>query len=87
MSLAHTLQDGSCVDLSSETEEGKSFFTQALQKFQANVNWLDFEEWAFGKNSPLYKGERSHHTVLKKPLYLALKDLSLRLGKQQGKIT
>jgi hypothetical protein len=86
MSLVHTLLNGSQLDLSQEDDENKQFFSQALQKFQENTKWLDFDEWAFGQKSPIYKGQRSHLDVLKKPTYIALKDLSTRLGKQQEKI-
>ena len=77
---------GKRIDLSRLTEAEKTFFSQAQNKVQNNVNWLSFDEFAFGMRSPIYSGRKSHLDVLKSPLYLALKDMSLQLGVQQGKI-
>lgn len=74
------------IDLSCLTEAERKFYRRSLRKFQAHADWLAFDEFAFGMHSPLYADCRSHLEVLRNPLYLALKDMSLHLGIQQGKI-
>ena len=74
------------VNLDGLTSEEKKFYKQALKRFQENTNWLAFDELAFGMQSPIYRRQRSHMDVLKSALYLALKDMSLQLGVQQGLI-
>jgi hypothetical protein len=49
-------------------------------------SWLAFDEFAFRMESPIYSHHRSHLEVHKDPLYLALKDMSLQLGTQQGRV-
>jgi len=80
------LQTGLRINLGGLTEIQKRFYVQALRRFGENTNWLDFDDFAFGMRSPIYIGRRSHLEVLKHPLYLALKDMSLQLGVQQGRI-
>lgn len=80
------LETGQRVNLNALTPEEKRFYRQALKKFQENTSWLAFDQFAFGMRSPLYTGQRSHLKVLKSALYLALKDMSLQLGVQQGLI-
>ena len=62
----------------------KEFYSEAVELFRRNTSWLDFEEFAFGSRSPLYESSDSHVDVLKDPLYLALEDMWLELGVQQG---
>lgn len=64
----------------------KSFLHRAQRKFRENADWLEFEEFAFGSRSPLYSKTRSHQDVLQHPLYLALKEMWLDLGVNQGRI-
>jgi hypothetical protein len=64
----------------------KRFASQALSKFRANMDWVAFDDFAFGLRSPIYDRHKSPKEVLQSPLYLALKDMSLQLGIQQGKI-
>lgn len=80
------LGTGVRVNLDDLTPEEKKFYRQAVKKFQENTKWLSFDEFAFGMRSPIYNGRRSHIDVLKNGLYLALKDISLQLGVQQGLI-
>ena len=68
------------------TEEEKKFYSQALTKFRQGVPWVSFEQFAFDPGSPIYKRHRSHLEVLKDPFYLALEDMWLQLGVQQGLI-
>jgi hypothetical protein len=79
-------ETGVAIDLASLTEEEEKFYRLALRKFQKNPPWVDFDGFAFGLRSPLYKGESSHLDVRKRPLFLALKDMSLQLGIQQGRV-
>lgn len=74
------------IDLSTLNESERTFYRRALRKFMQNTPWLAFDAFAFGMMSPLYRGRTSHLEVLKSPLYLALKDMSLQLGVQQGMI-
>ena len=68
------------------TEEEKKFYSQALTKFRQGMPWVSFEQFAFDPGSPIYKRRRSHLEVMKDPLYLALEDMWLQLGVQQGLI-
>jgi hypothetical protein len=67
--------------------EEREFLRQAEAKYRANVNWLDFEDFAFGMRSPLFARKRSHLDVLKHPLYRALKEMWLDLGERQGQVS
>jgi hypothetical protein len=78
------LQTGVNIHLSGLTKAEKLFYREALKKFHSNLSWLAFDEFAFGMRSPIYRGRNSHREVLKDPLFLALKDMSLQLGVQQG---
>jgi hypothetical protein len=80
------LQTGIRIKLDGLTPEEKRFYRRALTRFQENAAWAAFDEFAFGMLSPIYKRKRSHIDVLKSPLYLALKDMWLQLGVQQGLI-
>ena len=80
------LETGVRVNLDGLTPEEKRFYRQARKRFQEQTNWLAFDEFAFGMRSPIYNRQRSHIPVLKSSLYLALKDMSLQLGVQQGLI-
>src|SRR6266498_3224697 len=64
--------------------EERVFLRQAEQKYRANANWFEFEDFAFGMRSPLFSRHRSHLDVLRHPLYLALKEMWLDLGVRQG---
>ncbi|HEY0159419.1 MAG TPA: hypothetical protein VGF28_19185 [Thermoanaerobaculia bacterium] len=75
---------GDEIDLSNLDEERQQFFATARAKLRNNVSWFDFESFAFGANSPIYRGVTSRRDVLRDPLYLALKDIWLRLGVKQG---
>jgi hypothetical protein len=68
------------------TAEERAFLARAREKYHANVNWLEFEEFAFGTRSPIYSKKRSHPNVVEHPLYVALKGLWLDLGLRQGRI-
>jgi hypothetical protein len=80
------LETGVRVDLDELTPEEKRFYRQALKKFQENSKWTAFDDFAFGMSSPIYARRRSDIDVLKSALYLALKDMALQLGVQQGLI-
>jgi hypothetical protein len=72
------------IDLDSLTPEEKKFYKLALKKFQENMKWGSFDDFAFGMRSPIFKRRRSHKNAPKSELYLALRDMSIQLGVQQG---
>jgi hypothetical protein len=74
------------IELSSLTESERAFYEKAVRQFQRNVDWVSFDEFLFSPKSPIYAGRRSHLEVLRHPLYLALRDMWLQLGVQQGMI-
>jgi hypothetical protein len=78
---AHT---GVEITLKQLSRNQKEFYSEAVELFRRNTSWLDFEEFAFGSRSPLYESSDSHVDILKDPLYLALEDMWLELGVQQG---
>ena len=80
------LETGVRINLDSLTPEEKKFYERALKKFQVNTGWVSFDDFAFGMRSSIYKGRRSNKDVLNNELYLALRDMSLQLGVQQGLI-
>lgn len=77
-------QTGLEIALKQLSRAQKEFYARALELFRCNTSWLEFEEFAFGSRSPLYESSESHVEVLKDPLYLALEDMWLELGVQQG---
>lgn len=68
------------------TTDERRFLRIAEQKYRANEDWFDFESFAFGMDSPLFIRQRSHLDVLSHPLYLALKEMWLDLGRKQGRV-
>jgi hypothetical protein len=74
------------IDLSNLDSERKRFYQSAVEKFDRNIDWLEFEEFAFSFNSPVFKTSRNRSEVLSDPLYLVLKDMWLRLGIRQGMV-
>jgi len=64
--------------------EEHEFLKQAEKRYRRNMNWFEFEDFAFGMRSPLFSRTRSHLDVLEHPLYLALKEMWLNLGEKQG---
>lgn len=80
----HNPDSGLQIDLSGLDGERKRFYRVAAEKLDENVGWLEFEEFAFSFDSPVFRASRSRREVLSDPLYLALKDMWLRLGIMQG---
>jgi len=62
------------------------FFRRALKKFQSNISWVSFENFAFNSSSPIYARRRSYGRLTKDPLYRALQDMWLQLGVNQGEV-
>jgi len=77
---------GLTVQLDPLNDEERSFFQLAYREFKKNVPWLAFDELVFGTRCPLFSRSRSYPDVLEHPLFLALKDMSIQLGVQQGLI-
>ena len=74
------------VELGSLTDRERAFYEMAVRQFQRNVDWFAFDELVFSPKSPIYARRRSHLEVLRDPLYVALKEMWLQLGVQQGMI-
>jgi hypothetical protein len=74
------------VSLATLSDEERAFYLEAVKRFKLGVPWVEFDEFAFGLRSPIFSKRRSHGDVLKHPLFLALKDMSIRLGISQGLI-
>lgn len=68
------------------TAEEQAFLARARSKFNENTDWFQFEDFAFGMRSPLFSKTRSHRNLRENPLYIALRDMWLQLGVQQGRI-
>ena len=68
------------------TAEERAFLQRAREKFEANIDWFAFEEFAFGMRSPIFAKQRSHPNVVEHPLYTALKSMWLDLGVRQGRV-
>jgi len=83
----HNPDSGLRIDLSDLRGERKRFYQVATEKLNANVAWLEFEEFAFSFDSPVFRASRSRREVLSDPLYLPLKDIWLRLGSMQGLVS
>jgi hypothetical protein len=68
------------------TPDEQHFLSRAETKFAEGIDWLEFEDFAFGPRSPLFSRTRSQQDVLKHPLYIALRAMWLELGVRQGRI-
>jgi hypothetical protein len=64
----------------------KRFYQLAIEQLDANVDWLEFEGFAFSFGSPIFKASYDRQEVLTDPLFLVLKDIWLRLGIRQGMV-
>jgi hypothetical protein len=72
------------IDVATLSAEKQQFFTLAYAKYKENVNWFDFEQFIFSHHSPVFQSSRRRTDVLGDALYVALKDMWLRLGMKQG---
>lgn len=82
----HNPDSGLRIDLTSLDAVKKRFYQSAIEQLEANVDWIDFENFAFSFGSPLFKSSRDRQEVLSDPLFLVLKDMWLRLGIRQGMV-
>jgi hypothetical protein len=80
----HNPKSGLTVLLDDLDAERKSFYRAALAKYQENVSWFAFEQFAFAFDCPIFRNSRNRKEVLNDPLYMALKDMWLWLGVRQG---
>ena len=72
------------IDLGELSPEKSRFFETAQKQFRKNVNWFEFEQVVFSYTSPVFSKSKSRAQVANDPLYLALKDMWLQLGINQG---
>jgi hypothetical protein len=82
----HNPESGLLIDLSSLDYDRKRFYHSAVEQLNANVDWLEFENFAFSFGSPIFKASHDRKEVLTDPLFLVLKDIWLRLGIRQGMV-
>ena len=74
------------IDLTDLDVERQRFYRSAVEQLHANVDWIDFENFAFSFGSPVFKASHDRQEVLSDPLFLVLKDMWLRLGIRQGMV-
>lgn len=67
-------------------EKEQAFLEAARRMFAENTDWLEFESFVFGMDSPVFSKTRSHRNVIESPLYIALRDMWLQLGVRQGMV-
>jgi hypothetical protein len=67
------------------TPEEEAFLARARACEAENLDWFAFESFAFGMQSPIFSKSRSHHGPhVENPVYIALREMWLRLGIRQG---
>ncbi|HEY4642953.1 MAG TPA: hypothetical protein VII75_16560, partial [Thermoanaerobaculia bacterium] len=82
----HNPESGLRIDLNGLDADRKRFYHLAIEQLHANVDWLEFEGFAFSFGSPIFKASHDRQEVLTDPLFLVLKDIWLRLGIRQGMV-
>jgi len=82
----HNPDSGLRIDLSKIDIERKRFYQSAVEMLDRNVDWIDFENFAFSFGSPIFKASYDRQDVLSDPLFIVLKDMWLRLGIRQGMV-
>jgi len=82
----HNPDSGLRIDLSNLDTERRRFYQSAIEMLDRNVDWLEFEGFAFSFGSPIFKASYDRQEVLTDPLFIVLKDIWLRLGIRQGMV-
>jgi hypothetical protein len=82
----HNPDSGLRIDLSDLDTGRRRFYQSAIEMLDRNVDWLEFEAFAFSFGSPVFKSSKDRQEVLTDPLFLVLKDIWLRLGIRQGMV-
>ena len=82
----HNPDSGLRIDLTGLDADRQRFYRLAMEQFHANVDWLEFENFAFSFGSPIFKAVHDRQEVLTDPLFVVLKDIWLRLGIRQGMV-
>lgn len=82
----HNPDSGLLIDLASLDYDRKRVYHSAMEQLDANVDWFEFEDFAFSFGSPVFKSSKDRREVLTDPLFLILKDIWLRLGIRQGMV-
>jgi len=82
----HNPDSGLQIDLTGLDADRKNFYRLAVEQLDANVDWLEFENFAFSFGSPIFKASYDRQDVLSDPLFIVLKDMWLRLGIRQGMV-
>ena len=79
-------ETGKTIELGALSSEESLFWREAQSRFKRNENWINFENFAFGLKSPIYRRMNRQIKLRDFPLFQALKDMHLHLGVQQGAI-
>jgi hypothetical protein len=82
----HNPDSGLRIDLTTLNADQKRFYQSAIEQLDANVDWIEFENFAFSFGSPIFKASHDRQEVLTDPLFIVLKDIWLRLGIRQGMV-
>jgi hypothetical protein len=82
----HNPDSGLRIDLTTLSADQKRFYQSAIEQLDANVDWIEFENFAFSFGSPIFKASYDRQDVLTDPLFIVLKDIWLRLGIRQGMV-
>src|SRR5438874_13282433 len=77
-------KSGVSIDLGDLDAAKKRLYETAVEQFHKNVSWFGFERFVFSYTSPLFRAARNRADVIDDPLYVALKDMWLQLGINQG---
>ena len=80
----HNPETGVDVDLGELDPPRKRLYERAQKLFRSNASWFAFEQLAFAWPSPLFEEGVVRAEVLRSALFIALKDMWLQLGVNQG---
>src|ERR1044072_8832829 len=80
----HNPKSGLDLDLGHIDADKRRLFETASEMFRKNTSWFAFEQLIFSYTSPLFRKSKSRADVINEPLFLALKDMWLQLGIDQG---
>ena len=81
--------DGRIIDLSTLTDQERSFFDRCFTAYRNGMPWVQFARLIEGTENPLIQatGGLITREVWNHPLFKAVNDLEHRIAIQQGKMT
>jgi len=80
------LQTGKKIVLENLTEEEQKLYREAVKEFMTNINCWEFERFISELIDLIRYKVRAHTDLIENPLYMALEDMWLQLGVQQGEM-